>query len=125
MSRTEKATFTVLVMVSDGTGNVLVQNRLDPAGPAAAFPEGMLSPGNPLRQLPSGKPGKKPVLPLKIPGCAASNSFRQRKTPAMWYSFTKQTNTMDSCSPPMKVRSSGLSAVNSTVIPLWKISQIC
>lgn len=45
MSRAEQAIFTVLVMVSDGTGNVLVQNRLDPGWPGICFPGGHVEPG--------------------------------------------------------------------------------
>ena len=40
MARTEKVTFTNMCMISDGRGNVLVQDRLDPDWPGIAFPGG-------------------------------------------------------------------------------------
>ncbi len=45
MARTEQAIFTVLVMVSDENGNLLVQNRLDPGWPGICFPGGHVEPG--------------------------------------------------------------------------------
>ena len=45
MSRMEQAVFTVLVMVSDESGNILVQNRLDPGWPGICFPGGHVEPG--------------------------------------------------------------------------------
>ena len=45
MSRMEQAVFTVLVMISDENGNILVQNRLDPGWPGICFPGGHVEPG--------------------------------------------------------------------------------
>ena len=45
MARTEQAIFTVLVMVTDETGNLLVENRLDPHWPGLCFPGGHVEPG--------------------------------------------------------------------------------
>ena len=45
MARTEKVTFTNMCMISDGQGNVLVQNRIDPDWPGVAFPGGHVEPG--------------------------------------------------------------------------------
>ena len=40
MSRKEIVTFTNMCMISDNSGNVLVQNRVDPGWPGVAFPGG-------------------------------------------------------------------------------------
>lgn len=40
MAKTEQAIFTVLVMVSDGAGNILVQDRADKSWPGICFPGG-------------------------------------------------------------------------------------
>ena len=40
MARTEKVTFTNMCMITDGQGNVLVQDRIDPSWPGIAFPGG-------------------------------------------------------------------------------------
>ena len=44
MARMENAVFTVLVMVTDGNGNILVQNRVDPGWPGFCFPGGHVEP---------------------------------------------------------------------------------
>ena len=45
MAKTEQAIFTVLCMVSDGNGNILVEDRLDPDWPGICFPGGHVEPG--------------------------------------------------------------------------------
>ena len=45
MARTEQAIFTVLCMVSDGNGNILVEDRLDPDWPGICLPGGHVEPG--------------------------------------------------------------------------------
>ena len=45
MSRSEPAIFTNLCMVSDGNGNVLVQDRRNPDWPGVTFPGGHVEPG--------------------------------------------------------------------------------
>ena len=45
MARTEEAIFTVLVMVSDPEGRILVQDRLDPGWPGICLPGGHVEPG--------------------------------------------------------------------------------
>lgn len=45
MAREEKAIFTVLCMVYDDHGNILVENRKDPDWPGICFPGGHVEPG--------------------------------------------------------------------------------
>ena len=45
MSRAERTILTNMCMVSDGCGNVLMQNRTDPAWPGLSFPGGHVEPG--------------------------------------------------------------------------------
>lgn len=45
MAREEKAIFTNMCMVTDGSGNILVQDRLKPDWPGIAFPGGHVEPG--------------------------------------------------------------------------------
>ena len=45
MSREERAIFTVLCMVYDDRGNILVQDRNDPSWPGICFPGGHVEPG--------------------------------------------------------------------------------
>ncbi|MBP3479147.1 MAG: 8-oxo-dGTP diphosphatase [Oscillospiraceae bacterium] len=45
MAREEKAIFTNMCMISDGNGNILVQDRSKPDWPGLAFPGGHVEPG--------------------------------------------------------------------------------
>ena len=45
MAREERAIFTNMCMVTDGNGNVLVQDRLNPDWPGITFPGGHVEPG--------------------------------------------------------------------------------
>ena len=45
MAREEKAIFTVLCMVCDGSGNILVEDRVDPSWPGICLPGGHVEPG--------------------------------------------------------------------------------
>ncbi len=45
MDRTEKVIFTNMCMVTDGAGNVLIQDRVDPDWPGVTFPGGHVEKG--------------------------------------------------------------------------------
>ena len=45
MSRSEPAVFTNMCMISDGAGNILVQDRKNPDWPGISFPGGHVEPG--------------------------------------------------------------------------------
>lgn len=45
MSRTETVIFTNMCMISDSRGNVLIQDRVDPAWPGISFPGGHVETG--------------------------------------------------------------------------------
>ena len=45
MSKTERAIFTNMCMITDGHGNVLVQDKLDPSFRGLTFPGGHVEPG--------------------------------------------------------------------------------
>ena len=45
MAREESAIFTTLCMLSDGNGNILVEDRKDPDWPGICFPGGHVEPG--------------------------------------------------------------------------------
>lgn len=50
MSRSERAIFTVLCMISDNSGNILVQDRADPGWPGICFPGGHVEKGESFTQ---------------------------------------------------------------------------
>lgn len=45
MARSERAIFTNMCMISDGKGNILVQDRRNPDWPGVTFPGGHVEPG--------------------------------------------------------------------------------
>lgn len=51
MHEPERVIFTNMVMVSDGQGNVLVQQRRDPSWPGGGFPRGTCGEGGDLRAV--------------------------------------------------------------------------
>ena len=50
MAREESAIFTVLCMVYDENGNILVENRKDPSWPGVSLPGGHVEPNEPFTQ---------------------------------------------------------------------------
>lgn len=48
MSRAERVVLTNMCMVTDGRGNVLMQDRADPGWPGLVFPGGHVEPGEPI-----------------------------------------------------------------------------
>ena len=50
MAREETAVFTNMCMITDGNGNVLVQDRLNPDWPGITFPGGHVEPGESFTQ---------------------------------------------------------------------------
>ena len=59
MSRSEAAIFTNMCMISDGNGNVLVQDRRDPDWPGITFPGGHVEPGRHLPIPSSGRSSRR------------------------------------------------------------------
>ncbi len=79
MARTEMATFTVMVMVSDGNGNVLVQNRLDPSWPGCCFPGGHVEPGESFTEAAIRETREETGLTIEDPRLCGVKQFQTKE----------------------------------------------
>ena len=91
MSRAEQAIFTVLVMVSDGTGNVLVQNRLDPSWPGCCFPGGHVEPGESFTAAAIRETREETGLTIENPRLCGVKQFQTKENARYVVFFYKAT----------------------------------
>lgn len=86
MARTEKAVFTVLVMVTDPDGNLLVENRTDPSWPGVCFPGGHVEPGEAFTEAAVRETREETGLTIEDPRLCGVKQF-QRKDGARYVVF--------------------------------------
>lgn len=86
MSREENAIFTVLCMVSDGAGNVLVQDRKDPSWPGICFPGGHVEPGESFTEAAIRETWEETGLTIENPQLCGVKQF-QTNTNARYVVF--------------------------------------
>ena len=91
MSRTEQAIFTVLVMVSDNNGNILVQNRADKSWPGFCFPGGHVEPGESFTEAAIRETREETGLIIENPRLCGVKQF-QTKEDARYVVFFYRTS---------------------------------
>ena len=79
MARTEHAIFTVLCMVSDGNGNILVEDRLDPSWPGICFPGGHVEPGESFAESVIREVWEETGLTIEHPILCGTKQFQTEK----------------------------------------------
>ena len=79
MSKSEQAIFTVLVMVSDGNGNILVQNRVDPGWPGICFPGGHVEPGESFTEAAIRETREETGLTIENPRLCGVKQFQTQE----------------------------------------------
>ena len=79
MARTEQAIFTVLVMVSDENGNLLMQNRLDPGWPGICFPGGHVEPGESFTEAAIRETFEETGLTIENPRLCGVKQFQTKE----------------------------------------------
>lgn len=79
MARMEHAVFTVLVMVTDGNGNILVQNRVDPGWPGFCFPGGHVEPGESFTEAAVRETREETGLTIENPRLCGVKQFQTKE----------------------------------------------
>lgn len=79
MSRSEMAEFTNLCMVSDGNGNILVQDRKNRDWPGIAFPGGHVEPGESFTASVIREVFEETGLTIENPTLCGVKQFQTRK----------------------------------------------
>ena len=79
MSRMEQAIFTVLVMVTDSDGRILVQNRLDPGWPGICFPGGHVEPGEAFTEAAIRETREETGLTIENPRLCGVKQFQTKE----------------------------------------------
>ena len=91
MARTELATFTVMVMVEDGNGNVLVQNRLGPGWPGICFPGGHVESGESFTEAAIRETFEETGLTIENPRLCGVKQFQTKDNARYVVFFYKAT----------------------------------
>jgi 8-oxo-dGTP diphosphatase len=95
----EQAVFTVLVMVSDENGNILVQNRLDPGWPGICFPGGHVEPGESFTEAAIRETFEETGLTIENPRLCGVKQFQTKENAryvVFFYKATKFSGTLTS-----------------------------
>ena len=99
MARTEQAIFTVMVMVTDGDGNMLVQNRLDPGWPGICFPGGHVESGESFTEAAIREIREETGLTVENPRLCGVKQFQTKNNAryvVFFYKATQWTGTIQS-----------------------------
>lgn len=91
MAREEKAVFTNMCMITDGCGNVLVQDRLDPDWPGITFPGGHVEEGEAFTQSVIREVQEETGLIIENPVLCGTKQF-QTRTGARYVVFFYKAN---------------------------------
>jgi 8-oxo-dGTP diphosphatase len=78
MAREERAIFTNLCMITDGNGNVLVQDRKDPDWGGITFPGGHVEPGESFVESAIREVREETGLTIKDPRLRGTKQFQTR-----------------------------------------------
>ena len=99
MAREERAVFTNMCMVTDGHGNVLVQDRLNPDWPGITFPGGHVEPEESFTQSVIREVYEETGLTVENPVLCGTKQFQTRtgaRYVVFFYKATKYHGTLRS-----------------------------
>ncbi len=99
MAREEKAIFTVLCLISDENGNILVEDRKDPKWPGVSLPGGHVEPNEPFTQAAIREVQEETGLTMEDPRLCGVKQFQaneQTRYVVFLYKATKYSGTVHS-----------------------------
>ena len=91
MAKTEQAIFTVLCMVTDGNGNILVEDRLDPSWPGICFPGGHVEAGESFTEAAIRETFEETGLTIEDPRLCGVKQFQTKDNARYVVFFFKAT----------------------------------
>ena len=91
MSRAENAIFTVLCMITDENGNVLVQDRVDPDWPGICFPGGHVEKGEAFTRAAIREVWEETGLTMEDPRLCGVKQFQTKNDERYVVFFYKAT----------------------------------
>ena len=97
MARTENAIFTVLVMVENENGQLLMEDRLDPGWPGICFPGGHVEPGEAFTAAAVRETLEETGLTIEDPKLVGVKQFQTKNDEryvVFFYKATKYTGTL-------------------------------
>lgn len=99
MARNEKAIFTVLVMVENEQGQLLMEDRSDPDWPGICFPGGHVEPGESFTNAAVRETWEETGLTIEDPRLVGVKQFQTKNDEryvVFFYKATKYTGTLTS-----------------------------
>ena len=97
MARTENAIFTVLVMVENENGQLLMEDRTDPDWPGICFPGGHVEPGEAFTAAAVRETSEETGLTIEDPRLVGVKQFQtnnDERYVVFFYKATKYTGTL-------------------------------
>lgn len=119
MAREERAIFTNMCMITDGNGNVLVQDRLNPDWPGITFPGGHVESGEAFTTSVIREVYEETGLVIENPVLCGTKQFQTRDGARYVVFFTRQASITESCVLLKKDGYSG-SRVQNCPIRNWR-----
>ena len=99
MAREESAIFTTLCMLSDSSGNILVEDRKDPNWPGICFPGGHVEPGESFTEAAVREMQEETGLTVLDPRLCGIKQFQTKNCAryvVFFYKATQWTGTLQS-----------------------------
>ena len=99
MAREESAIFTTLCMLTDGNGNILVEDRKDTDWPGICFPGGHVEPGESFTNAAVRETWEETGLTIEDPRLVGVKQFQTKnheRYVVFFYKATKYTGTLTS-----------------------------
>ena len=107
MARIENAIFTVLCLVYDDDGNILVEDRKDKSWPGISLPGGHVEPGESFTQAAIRETWEETGLTIQNPQLCGVKQFQHDAKPVMWFFCIRPIVSPVRCSPVRRAKFSG------------------